>query len=149
MIGNVGDDDRSVRRQNHLADRVLARQLPNRSPGKRLDPHAALIGKAQQHRIRMKILRRQPGNRVVAGLRLAVQNPRRHQLCQPRGFLSRVDAVDCQLYIGHFHSGPAILRRQLVRVEKVRRVESVLKTCHAPSRIPCPIFSISFQNGRL
>ena len=60
-----------------------------------LDPDAALVGEAEQHRVGMEVFGRQPGNGVVAGFRLGIENPGRTQSSQPRSFLLSIcsDAV--------------------------------------------------------
>ena len=52
--------------QHQLEYALAARQLAHWLAPVRFDPHAALVGKTQQHRIGLKVLGRQPCDRVVS-----------------------------------------------------------------------------------
>ena len=56
------------------------------APG-RLDPDSAFVGKADSRRIRLEVLRCEPGNGVETGFWLGVQNPGRNQGGKPGSFL--------------------------------------------------------------
>ena len=113
-----GNHHRAVFGQHHLEDDPLARQLPHRLAPVGLDPDAALVGKAQQHRVGLEVFGGQPRDGVEAGLRLRVQNPRRSQRSQPRFLSLPVDLARLQFRLSAFFSGPASCRLAALRATR-------------------------------
>ena len=108
MLRNVRHHHRTVLGQHHSKIELLPRQLAHRLAPVRLDPDAALVGKAEQHRVGLEIFGGQPRDGVEARLRRGVENSRRSQRGQPRILLLPIDLAGSQFSLRHRFSGPTL-----------------------------------------
>jgi 16S rRNA C1402 (ribose-2'-O) methylase RsmI len=69
---DIGNNHRAVRGKHHIEDGAGARLLSDWLTPVRLDPNAALIAKAEQNGISLKVLSGKPCNGVKNSFRLCV-----------------------------------------------------------------------------